>query len=175
MRLTIRLWSSVMAVKKTSDAQRARELIKKNFYLTLASCGANVPWASPIYYMVDGRWTFYFVCKKDATHARNIRANEKVSWVVFDARKSPRSRNCVQIEGGAYQVELLDVPLAISTYFGREETDVLKERIENVFGADSFVTKTDYRFFKLIPYRVFLLDSSLAEDDLRIEVNLAAP
>ncbi|MBI2029943.1 pyridoxamine 5'-phosphate oxidase family protein, partial [Candidatus Gottesmanbacteria bacterium] len=39
----------------------AKEIIKKNIYLTLATTDGKIPWSAPLFYAVGNDYHFYFI------------------------------------------------------------------------------------------------------------------
>jgi uncharacterized protein YhbP (UPF0306 family) len=67
-------------------AALARDIIDANLYMTLATADEDGrPWASPVYYAVDGYREFLWVSDPAATHSRNLALRPQVSIVVFDS------------------------------------------------------------------------------------------
>ena len=67
-------------------AELARGIIDANLYMTLATADREGrPWASPVYYAVDGYREFVWVSDPDATHSRNLAERPQIAIVIFDS------------------------------------------------------------------------------------------
>jgi hypothetical protein len=70
----------------TEPAETARAIIDANLYMVLGTADpSGLPWASPVYFAVDGYRDFYWVSRPTVTHSRNIASRPEVSIVVFDS------------------------------------------------------------------------------------------
>lgn len=161
-----------MGLDERTAVRAARDTIRRSIYLTLATSAGDVPWASPLYYVADGAWDFFFVSHRDAVHSTNLRLNPRASWTIFDAAAGPENRNGVQLEGHAFQVGTMDLPHAISTFFSKPSSDWLHDRIPDVFNMQSFLSLTHYRFYKLVVEKTWILTNNAAHDDVRLPVDL---
>ena len=65
----------------------AREILRSNLYLTLATADEDGrPWASPVYYASEDHADFWWVSDPEARHSRNLAVRPLASAVVFDSR-----------------------------------------------------------------------------------------
>jgi hypothetical protein len=98
----------------------AREIIDANLYMVLGTADeAGRPWASPVYYAVEGYRDFYWVSSPHATHSRNIAARSQVSMVVFDSRVPIGSGQGVYMSAAAEEVTGTDLERGIEVFSRR--------------------------------------------------------
>jgi len=87
----------------------AREIIKTNQYLTIASSDKKgSPWASAVVYSYDKDWNLYFLSIPSSNHCQNIKNREKVVVAIFDSHQLFGQGVGLQIEGEAVEVNTRD-------------------------------------------------------------------
>ena len=141
--------------------QHAREIIKNNRYLTLATSDENVPWASPVFYCVNDRYDFYFVSEKGTLHVQNAGKNSKVAVAIFDSHQKEGEGTGIQFSGIISEIPEADFPQALTTY----HTTFIELTPEKLSGA------SPYRMYKIVPDKIFILDPQ-SKADKRVEVKL---
>jgi uncharacterized protein YhbP (UPF0306 family) len=67
-----------------TDQEFARELIRRNRYLTLATTDGGKPWIAPLEYVADDALNLYFCSPTDTVHARQLEQNGDVAVAIFD-------------------------------------------------------------------------------------------
>lgn len=135
-----------------------KEIIKSNIYLSLATSVENSPWISPLFYAIDNKFTFYFISQESSTHIRNIFVNNVVAFCIFDSKQLEGTGNGVQGKGRVYKLEDDEIETAFLWY----KTSFIELKKE------SFTGDAPYRFYKLVPEQVFVLDPE-AKVDKRVE------
>ena len=66
------------------SVQKVKYLIQNNQHMTLATADTlGKPWVSPVFFMYDNKYNFYWVSSKNALHSQNIRARKEVAIVIF--------------------------------------------------------------------------------------------
>ena len=136
----------------------AKQIIRENKYLTLATAD-QFPWAAPIYYAVNDQQEFYFISQLDSLHTQHIVKNHNVAFAIFDSHQPEGTGNGVQGSGKAYLVEKKEIVKELRWY----HSSFLPMKIKSFCGAAS------YRFFKLIPEHIYILDPE-ATTDKRVEI-----
>ena len=64
----------------------AHAILEANLDLTLGTAdAAGRPWATPVYYAVEGAREFFGVSSPEAAHSRNLSARPEVGIVIFDS------------------------------------------------------------------------------------------
>jgi hypothetical protein len=97
----------------------AREIIDTNAYMTLATADEHgQPWASPVFYWVDGYTDFYWMSATDVVHSRNVAVRPRVSIVIFDSRAAEGTAVPVYMSALAEQVADADVERAVAFFPG---------------------------------------------------------
>lgn len=139
----------------------AREIIKNNIYLSLATSDGITPWVAPLFYAVDVIYNFYFISQLDSLHSKHILKNPTVAFAIFDSHQPEGSGNGVQGSGKAYLLDESKLPEAMKWY----KTTFIEMKPE------SFTGDAPYRFFKLVPKHFYILDPE-AKVDKRVEVNI---
>jgi hypothetical protein len=100
----------------------AREIIDSNMYMTLGTADATGrPWASPVYFAVDGYADFYWVSSPEATHSRNITARPEIGIVIFDSRAPIGTGQGVYVSAVAEEVTGPDLERGIHVFSRRSE------------------------------------------------------
>lgn len=139
--------------------------------MTIASVdtGGNA-WASPVAYVFDKEFNFYWVSVPGSKHQQNIANNSSVSIAIFDSHQLWGEGVGVQMEATVEQVTLKDIPQVTTLYFTREYP------YGNALGAfgkglKELLKGKVYHFYKAVPKTVWVPDPT-AEVDARIEVEL---
>lgn len=87
-------------------AQRAREIIEKIFYITIASISEDgQPWNAPVFSAYDKDYNFYWGSYKDSQHSRNIRFNKNIFLVIYDSTVPAGKGEGVYIRATAKEIE----------------------------------------------------------------------
>lgn len=82
------------------------------------------PWVSPVFYVYDETFSFYWVSSKDAVHSKNIRRNPQVAIVIFGTVPPNGAIDAVYIDAQATELEEpSDIQLAIELLSQRAQPD----------------------------------------------------
>ena len=101
-------------------AQLARGIIDANLYMTLATADLEGrPWASPVYYAVDGYREFVWVSAPDATHSRNLAARPQIAIVIFDSTQPINTGRGVYMSAHADPVADPEIDRALEIFSER--------------------------------------------------------
>ena len=101
-------------------AQLARGIIDANLYMTLATADQEGrPWASPVYYAVDGYREFVWVSAPDATHSRNLAARPQIAIVIFDSTQRINTGRGVYMSARAEPVADPEIDRALEIFSER--------------------------------------------------------
>jgi uncharacterized protein YhbP (UPF0306 family) len=68
-----------------SHQEFARDLIRRNRYLTMATTGGDSPWIAPLEYISDDDLNLYFFSPASTAHAVQLESNQNVAVAIFDA------------------------------------------------------------------------------------------
>jgi uncharacterized protein YhbP (UPF0306 family) len=138
----------------------AWKIISENIYLTLGTADGH-PWVAPLFYAFNPvSRVFYFISQMDSLHTRHLLKNPRVAFAIFDSHQKDGTGNGIQGDG---QVSLSEKEL--SEAFKYYHTTFVEMKPE------SFKDPAPYRFFKLVPEHLYLLDPA-AKTDKRVEVKL---
>lgn len=85
---------------------KVQKLIKEINYITIATVDEyGNPWCSPLNCAYDDDFNFYWKSPADCQHSRNIVANGKVFFVLFDSKVSVDKGVGIYFKGKAIQLE----------------------------------------------------------------------
>ena len=143
-----------------SLANKAKEIIASNMYLTLATADVD-PWAATLFYAVSDSYIFYFISQMHSLHTQHILKNPNVAFSIFDSHQKEGTGNGVQGSGKVYALDEDKLEEAFRWY----HTTFIPMKIE------SFKGEAPYRFFKIVPEKFYILDPD-APTDKRVEVTL---
>lgn len=134
-----------------------QEVLDENKYLCLSTADLEWnPWASPLVYIRDDDYNFYFLSHTLSRHCKNIEKNNKVAFSVFDSKQNFWIAFWVQAYGIATQIQ--DVPLDIKNLFYKE--------------VSAAVTCHEYAFYKIVVNEIFLPDEHRWEKDGNIRKSI---
>lgn len=156
---------------KNSLNELARKIIFENQYMKIASSDEQGnAWASPVAYVYDEDFNFYWVSVPESLHQKNIKNKPEVSLAVFDSHQPWGEGVGVQMKATVSEVPLKDIPRVTKLYFSR------KYPYGNASGAfgkglRDLLKGKIYKFYKATPTKVWVPDPN-ADVDARIEVNL---
>ena len=98
----------------------ARRIIDANLYMTLATADhEGRPWASPVYYAVDGYREFVWVSRPEATHSRNLAVRPQLAIVIFDSTQPIDTGRGVYMTAVGEEVADADVDRALEVFSER--------------------------------------------------------
>ncbi len=101
--------------------QLAKTIIETNQYMTLATCdNLGNAWASPVAYVFDDKYNFYWVSVPESKHQHNIKHNSQITFAIFDSHQLWGEGVGVQIEAKVEEVKLLELPRVVELYFSRK-------------------------------------------------------
>ena len=148
--------------KQSKLNQIAKDIIKNNIYLTLATTDGNLPWSAPLFYCVDDKYNFYYISQMDSLHIKHILKNPKVAFAIFDSQAPEGQGNGVQVSGKAVLIDKEDdIGEALKHY----HTSFISCTPKDFDGSKP------YRIFKIIPEKFYVLDPE-ADVDKREEVKI---
>lgn len=152
----------------------AQKIINGNCYLSLAVSCDKKNWIAPLYYVFDGaNQCFYFVSKHSTKHSRIIKKNPYVSISIFNSQDKSVNVNGIQMDALCEQVKIKDVPKALQAYYKDKSSlnsPLVKARFKNPLNPLEYIKLTDFRIYKLTPLHMYLLDTRILKDDVRVEV-----
>jgi hypothetical protein len=88
-----------------TDDEITRSILDGVAYMVLATADDDgLPWASPVWFAMDGHDDLYWISRPEARHSRNIAARAEVGIVVFDSTNPPAARQAVYMRADAHEV-----------------------------------------------------------------------
>lgn len=119
--------------------------------LTLATCGAEGPWAAAVFYVGAGT-TLYFLSSPASRHGRSIAENPRVAATIQEDYADWRAIRGVQLEGIATALSGAEEAAAIQLYSAKFPlTD-----------APLVAALAKVRWYRLTPDRLYFIDNSIA-------------
>lgn len=155
-----------------TNEQIAKQIIAENLYMTLATTDGQYPWASPVFYAETGNYEFYFFSSKDSLHAMNIENNPHVSAAIFTSTLPPEESNGVQIKGQVEMIKLSGLITAIKNFYSKRSLEEFKKFFKDYNKPEKYWGASTFRFYKLIPEKIYVLDRTRKDKDVRVKVQL---
>ena len=149
--------------------QRAREIISKIIYITIATVTPDgKPWNSPVYSAFDENYNFYWGSDIKSQHSQNITSNENVFIVIYNSLGGDFEGEGVYIKAKAH--EIVDVEEK------RKAFELLNGRKEGYpWTLDILDGTKRQRLFKAVPEQCWMNGDSTINGnfiDIRTEINL---
>ena len=131
--------------------KEALDYLSSQHVMTLATAGAEGPWATALFYVNRG-FTLYFFTEGRTLHGRNMTENPAVAASISRDSDDWREIKGIQISGKVYPVGM-DEKVAIICLFTRKYTAM------NIFltGNPAAVARADV--YKLVPGEIWYLDN----------------
>lgn len=153
-----------------TNEEKAKQIIEKIVYITLATCSKNgQPWNSPLYAVHTKNYNFYWASPKNAIHSKNIRENSKVFLVIYDSTAPEGTGGAVYIKAKVYEINgKMKVENILKTHYS-SNTDKHPPK------AEEFLGSYPRRFYKAVPEKVWINGDGEVNGnyiDIRMEVNL---
>jgi hypothetical protein len=82
-------WINTLEANQTEAIALAKEIISEQIYCTLSTCSVDgMPWGSPLLFVYDEAFNFYWSSAIAAQHSQNIYQNQgKSVLTIYDAAK----------------------------------------------------------------------------------------
>ena len=149
---------------RDSIQRLARVLVASHYTMSLATLGAEGPWASSVSYVHDG-FTFYFLSDPASRHVRNIRDDARVAATINDDYLPWNEIRGIQLEGRAEIVTDFSVRAdVIAKLFA---TFPFLHALRG--DARALAAESSYALVKVVPRRVYVVDH-LAGTHARFEI-----
>ena len=124
--------------------------------MTLATAGADGPWAAAVFY-ASHDLTIYFFSDPKSRHCANTRQNPVVSAAIHQNYTDYREIRGVQLAGRVEELPALDLPEAMNRYVARFPFVQNFLTPEGLFRVGGRIINA--KFYRLLPSRLFLLDN----------------
>jgi uncharacterized protein YhbP (UPF0306 family) len=152
--------------------QLAREIVESNQYLTLGSCDKKgEAWVSPVVYVYDSDYSFYFISLPTSQHVKNFMGNLKVTFAIFNSQQMFGEGVGLQIEGVVKEVSLVKLPKIIKTYLTRKWPFINNKIDTYLAGFQRLLVNKTYKAYQITPTKVWMNDPN-SSVDVRVEVKL---
>ncbi len=154
-------------------AARAKEILEKIIYITIASVGEDgKPWNSPVYSAFDEGLNFYWASDREGQHSKNVRSNGDVFLVVYDSTAPEGTGEGVYFKAQAFELDDEEVIVQ-----ARKVTQSRKGKPAADDEAKKFTGDNIRRVYKAVPKRVWMNDVENDESgnytrDIRVEIPL---
>lgn len=152
-----------------TNIQKAKQIIEKIIYITLATCSKNgQSWNSPLYTVHDKNYNFYWASPKNTVHSRNIRENANVFIVIYDSTAPEGTGEAVYIKAKVFEMnDKKEVKSILKTHYGKTDKHYTK--------VEEFLGSYPRRFYKAVPEKAWINGDGEVDGnyvDIRIEVDL---
>lgn len=143
--------------------RKALELLHAQHIITLATCGNGKPWASPLYYVLNGG-SFYFFSDPEAKHVVNGAGDNKlVAASVHDPSSGWSDIRGVQMVGKLEEAGFdINSTTAYALYISR--FSFIRDIGKNLAPLASFSAleaSFKVKWYKYTPEKVYYLDNSI--------------
>lgn len=138
-----------------SLTDRAKEIIEKILYITIATCGKDGrPWNSPVYSAFDENYNFYWASDQNGQHSKNIAENNKVFMVIYDSTVPEGTGEGVYIQAKAYMLtDQKEIEFALGYLDGR-----VNKKKDPKTRVAQFQGDKPRRVYKAVPEKVWMND-----------------
>ena len=149
--------------------QKAKEIIEKIIYISLATTHNNIPWNTPLVAAYDDQYNFYWRSAQEAVHSKNIKENDKVFFTLFDTHEQNwKLREAIYIQATAVEINNEEEIKQI--------LPLLDKRSGTSFGtAVNFLNDSPRRVYKAVPEKIWInVDGEIKGQfvDKRVEIKL---
>lgn len=135
--------------------RRALDYLRSHHVMTLATQGADGPWAASVFYAADG-FTLYFLSSPTSRHSANVASNPRVAVTVQEDYADWPQIKGVQAEGVVAELSRDEEALARRLY-GEKFTIVGK-----LAQAPAVIVQamTKVRWYRFVPDRLYFIDNA---------------
>lgn len=120
--------------------------------LTLATNGADGPWAAAVFY-VNKEFSLYFLSAGHTRHAQNFSETRQVAAAIHEDYDDWPSIKGIQLEGPVEQLSGTERQYAISLY--QEKYPFIKGAISQLK-----MSLAKVNWYRLVPSRLYFIDNS---------------
>ncbi len=145
------------------------DLLEANRVMTLATSGPEGPWAAPVLYAWErpDHPLLYFMSRLGTRHAQDVLRTAQAAAAIYPPQTRPLRG--VQMSGTVQVLRGPEAEHAIALYLARFPSARGRFPTEAVLAE-----RSDIRFFRLTPQRVFVLSEEHFGWGVRKEVSLPA-
>jgi pyridoxine/pyridoxamine 5'-phosphate oxidase len=149
--------------------EEAKKVIESIPHMTLATITKDGrPWNTPVYFIHDEDYNFYWYSDMRSQHSKNIEANGKAFVVIYDSHPETEDTVGVYMEGKARALldkDLLELERIMDIYSTRAKI----ARLEMA----AFSEESNTRFFRFVPTSIWANSGKRVASrwlDIRIEI-----
>lgn len=154
----------------TDFVEKARDIVRVNRYMTLATSDGESVWIAPIGYVVDADYNFYWFSATDARHSQHIQRNPNVAVAIYNSTEPADIVTSLQLAGTAQSVEGPELQQVMDFYWRQSFSDE-SARARWMRPIEDFSGAAMQRFYRFTPTQVYMFPSN-KRVDRRTEVNL---
>ena len=133
----------------------ALEYLHEHRVATLASIGAEGPWAAAVFYANDG-FTLYFLSSPESRHCANLQRDARVAATIQEDYFDWRLIKGIQLEGTVELLSDKDEARARALYGGKFPL------VGRIGAAPAAIVQAlaKVRWYRLSPTRIYFIDNS---------------
>ena len=152
-----------------NDTNRAKEIISKIIYITIASVSKEgQPWNTPVYSAFDEQYNFFWASWKEDEHSKNIRDNSQVFIVIYDSTVPEGTGRGVYVKAKAFELsDSREIKHALNYLYKRKNKTSRK--------VEEFLGEHPRRVYKAVPEKFWINQDSEVNGnfvDTRVEVRI---
>lgn len=135
-------------------AQKAKQIIAENIYMTLSTASLNgEPWVSPVFFAYDDQYNLYWVSNKEARHSVTLVENPRVAVVMFNSQAPEGKGDGVYFSCSVSTLtDSEEITKAIDLYNARAS-----QKDFQVPSPDLVTGVAAWRLYKATPLKIFTL------------------
>lgn len=135
--------------------RRALDYLRSHHVMTLATQGADGPWAASVFYAADG-FTLYFLSSPTSRHSANVASNPRVAVTVQEDYADWPQIKGVQAEGVVAELSR-DEEALVRRLYGEKYPVVGK-----LAQAPAVIVQamTKVRWYRFVPDRLYFIDNA---------------
>ena len=139
----------------------AKDFIGEQRTMTLATCGGNVAWAAPVYYVFH-RAAFYFFSDPESRHIVEALESGQAGGAIHGTGSGWREIRGIQMTGRIGSLSMgLESAEAIGVYLKKFQFTKDFFSSGTPLNLDAFTTRFRVKLYKFNPTLVYYLDNSL--------------
>lgn len=156
-----------------TDVKKAKEIIEGNIYMVLATVTPDgLPWVSPVFFVYDHEYNFYWVSYTEAKHSHNVNKLPKVAISIFDSQALEGAGDGVYVQA---DVRILEEEQEIFQAIELWNNRTTQEQFQ-IKSSDEVTSTGVWRIYRATPYAVSKLTAGTTVNgqyvDKRIDINL---
>lgn len=130
--------------------EQTRQILESTRYATISTVDEDgLPWAAPVWYVLDEQNNIYWWSPKDSQHSKNIANNSKCYITLFDSSLPEGKGVGLYIRATALEVsDEAEIKTAISLY--NSTTEIFNLNLDTCTG------EAPTRIYKAIPSRIWV-------------------